>query len=845
MVGLVIVSHSRPLAQALVDLVKQVASPTAPIALAAGVGDDRQTFGTDAIEIMEAIELVSSQDGVLVLMDLGSAVLSAQMALDLLPPEIGEKVRFCSAPLVEGAVAAGVQISLGSPLEMVYQEARQSLFPKQDQLGDAAEVGETVSAAPAPLPAEELVTVTLINQHGLHARPAARFVQMATRFKADIQVKNETNGKGPASARSLNAIATLGAVQNHQIRIDASGDEAAQALKALKELVESGFGEPTAVPGPAEPAKTPLPAIPVEPVQKSSESTNYLRAVPISEGYALGPLYRYEPPRPTISKEPAKDPNVEWKKFQAAVAATRQDISQRYEQVKRTLNADEAAIFEAHELILQDPDMLDRTNDGIFKNQLNAAAAWDAAVNTVADTYRSLDDPYQKQRALDVEDVGRQVLLALSGAPAAAPLTFPQPVILYAEDLTPTETSQLDMRQVLGIVTAGGGPTSHSAILARGLGIPAVAGSGMFLAHQPAGGMVGLNGFTGEVWVDPSGKVQSSLGDLRTSWQAERERLLHLSKDLAKTADGSRVEVFANIGGPNDAAVALENGAEGVGLLRTEFLFLTRETAPSEQEQYELLHKIFSTMGQDHPVIVRTMDVGGDKNLPYIDLPKEANPFLGMRALRLSLEKPELFLPQLRAILRAGEGFPCRIMFPMVADVDEVRAARGWLEKAHAELTAENIPHAWPVEVGIMVEIPSAALLSRTLANEVDFFSIGTNDLTQYTLAAERGNPALAYLADGLNPAVLQLIQRVAESAHAAGKYIGICGELGGDPQAIPILVGLHVDELSMNPPAVPRAKAIIRKLQMSAAEALAEKALQAESSEAVRKLAKAFASAE
>jgi phosphoenolpyruvate-protein phosphotransferase len=331
--------------------------------------------------------------------------------------------------------------------------------------------------------------------------------------------------------------------------------------------------------------------------------------------------------------------------------------------------------------------------------------------------------------------------------------------------------------------------------------------------------------------------VQAEIQAHRTEWLAGREKLLQTSQQLAMTKDGQRVEVFANIGGVNDARGAVQNGAEGVGLLRTEFLFLTRETAPSEEDQYRILREIFETMGEKRPVTTRTLDVGGDKELPYIQLPGEPNPFLGVRALRLSLSRPDLFMTQLRAILRAAEGFPCRIMFPMVADVDEVRKARQYVEKAHGELQDENKPHAWPVELGIMVEIPSAALLAPMLAHEVDFFSIGTNDLTQYTLAAERGNPALSHLADGLHPSVLRLIGEVTMASHTAGKWTGICGELGGDPEATAILVGLGVDELSLNPAGIPRIKSILRDLTMDQARALAEQALRCQTSAEVRQL--------
>ncbi|HLO34213.1 MAG TPA: phosphoenolpyruvate--protein phosphotransferase, partial [Anaerolineales bacterium] len=478
---------------------------------------------------------------------------------------------------------------------------------------------------------------------------------------------------------------------------------------------------------------------------------------------------------------------------------------------------------------------------GIDERHENAALAWNEAITAAAESYRALDDPYLQARAADVEDVGTQVLFAMADQSARTPLTFEQPVILYAADLTPSETSQLDMQRVLGIITAGGGPTSHSAILSRALGIPAVAGVGTLLERQPNGTLTAINGFTGEIWLEPSAEVQSKLQVSRADWLTGREKLLQTSQQLALTKDNHRVEVFANIGGVNDARAAVRNGAEGVGLLRTEFLFLTRETAPSEEEQFLLLHEIFELLGDKRPVTARTLDVGGDKELPFIQLPEEPNPFLGVRALRLSLTRPDLFLTQLRAILRAADGYPCRIMFPMVADVEEIRKARTWVDKAHHELSQENQPHAWPIELGIMVEIPSAALLSPVLADEVDFFSIGTNDLTQYTLAAERGNPALSHLADGLHPSVLKLINQVVEASHQTGKWTGICGELGGDPEATALLVGLGVDELSLNPAGIPRIKSIIRGLTMDTARSLASRALQCKTSAEVRQLVREF----
>lgn len=826
MVGLVIVSHSRDLAKALVELLQQVTSHTLPVAVAAGVGQDRREFGTDAVEIMEAIQSVFSEDGVLVLMDLGSAVISAGMALELLPSGMRPRVRFCAAPLVEGAIAAAVQIGLGSDLDAVCNEASAALEPKRQHIAhDTAEPSLAQSSPSAP--EAESITLTLTNLHGLHARPAAKFVQTAARFKADIHVTNLTLGKGPVSARSLNALATLGAIEHHQIKINAAGTEATQALDTLRALVESNFGEPAAGQATTEP----------RPMATASPEGG----IPISEGIAAAPLFRYEQPLPPIPEHRIDDPSAEWKRLQDALAHTAQEITRRARQMQQAIGAQESAIFDAHLLILQDPDLLDETRVRIFTQHENALRAWHTVIQTTAQGYRALSDPYLQARATDVDDVGRQVLLCLADKSITTPLTFEQPVILFADDLTPTETSQLDMNLVLGIITKGGGPTSHSAILARALGIPAVAGTGTLLEHTPNGMLVGIDGSSGKIWLNPAPEQLAKLQAQREEWLTRRAHLKEESQSLAVTQDGKRIEVFANLGGMADVQVALENGAEGCGLLRTEFLFLTRETAPSEEEQYLLLRQIYEVMGPNRPVTTRTLDVGGDKALPYIQLPEEPNPFLGVRALRLSLTRPDLFLPQLRAILRAANGLPCRIMFPMVADIEEIRQARQWLERAHDELSQQNIPHSWPVEMGIMVEIPSAALLSPLLAREVDFFSIGTNDLTQYTLAAERGSPSLAHLADGLHPAVLRLIKIVTEAAHSAGKWVGICGELGGDPEAVPVLVGLGVDELSLNPAGIPRVKSVIRNLTLDSARSLAERALACATSTEARELARQY----
>ncbi len=413
---------------------------------------------------------------------------------------MANKIRFCGAPLVEGAIAAAVQIGLNSDLDAICSEASAALSPKHEQLRE----DDSRSSALLPVPDElsESITLTLTNLHGLHARPAAKFVQTAARFMANVTVTDLSNGKGPVSARSLNAIATLGAIENHQIRINASGEEAKLVLAALKVLVDDNFGEPAA-------------AVPVNEqtaeIQKTIVESGSLKAVPISDGFALAPLYKYQTQRPPIPTDPAENPEAEWTRLQAALENTNREISILARRMKQSIGSNEGAIFDAHLLILQDPDLIQQARIGIDERHENAAFAWNAAITAAAETYRSLDDPYLQERATDVEDVGTQVLFAMINKNSHAPIAFEKPVILYAADLTPTETSQLDMQMVLGIITAGGGPTSHSAILARALGIPAIAGVGTMLDRQPGGKLAGINGFTGEVWLDPGKEVQTEI----------------------------------------------------------------------------------------------------------------------------------------------------------------------------------------------------------------------------------------------------------------------------------------------------------------------------------------------
>ena len=561
-----------------------------------------------------------------------------------------------------------------------------------------------------------------------------------------------------------------------------------------------------------------------------------LRGIAASRGIAVGPAFHFQRADLRFERRTVEDPAAEWARFQAALKVADEQLADIHARAKSESGTDQAAIFQAHALMLEDPELLDTVRMAIEDPCINAEAALTDAAEMYAQMLESLDDDYLSTRAADVRDVATRVLRILLDIAESPTAGLNTPSLILAHDLTPSDTVLLDKSLVLGFCTAVGGATSHTAILARGLGLPAVVGAGPDVLQILDGTTLVLDGGEGTVLIEPE---QATIAQYRARQQAAATGLAQARQyahEPAATQDGHCVEVVANIGNVDGAQAALEAGAEGVGLLRTEFLYLERVDLPDEEEQYLAYRAIVDAFG-DLPVILRTLDVGGDKVLPYLDLAQEMNPFLGLRAIRLCLTRPDLFKPQLRAALRAGAGRNLKLMFPMVATVAEVQAARAMLDECRAELLAEGQPVAEHMEIGIMVEVPAAALMADRLAAEVDFFSIGTNDLTQYTLAADRTNAQVTSLASGLQPAVLRLVRDVIAAAHARGKWVGLCGEMAGEPLAIPILLGLGLDEFSMNPPAIPLAKQVIRALTLEQAQAVAQAALEIDSPEAVQAL--------
>lgn len=812
MVGIVVVSHSLRLAEAAVELaMEMVRGAPPPIEVAAGLDD--HVLGTDAARVKEAIDRVASPDGVLVIMDLGSAVLSAELALELRGDASNCPVVLSDAPLVEGLVAAVTLSAAGASLSEVASDASQAGRIKSTLLGvdqlDAATMHTSVGDSTAAT-----IELAVHNEHGLHARPAARLVETVRRFEARLAVRNLTLGGEPVDGRSVSALSTLGVLAGHHIEVRASGRQAREALAAVSALVRRNFDE--AVAG-----------------SHTFESEVAAGPRGVSPGIGIGPKTSFgfvsvSPSTPVLSGQPARE------RLQGALDSARAELFSIRQRVAGTAGDTAAQIFDAHVLLLDDDELAGRAFDLIDGSpDAVAEVVWQQCVSELTDRFEALPDLYQRERAQDVRDVGERVLAFLAGATRNG-AESPSGVLVVA-DLTPAQAAELDPAKVSAVVAAQGTPVSHGVILARSFGIPMVIGAGQEVLDIADGTTLLVDGSTGTVIVDPDEEQRARYERAATEHEIRARDLLLQAGRPALTIDGQHVEVVANIASENDAAEAVEYGADGVGLLRTEFLFLDRREPPGEEEQRESYLAIARALG-GRRLTIRTLDVGGDKPVPYLPSPAEDNPFLGRRGLRLSLHHPELFLQQLRAIVRTGLEYPVTVLFPMVTTIDELRSARASLAKVAAEVGCPpgQLPPGF--EVGAMAEVPAFALRTRAASPIVDMISIGSNDLTQYTVAAERGNPDVASLADPVDPGVLALISAVCRGA-AGHTRVAVCGELASDPQAAVLLIGLGVRELSMTPRAIPEAKDRIRRTSASDAKHLAELALQRDSAASVRAL--------
>ena len=551
-----------------------------------------------------------------------------------------------------------------------------------------------------------------------------------------------------------------------------------------------------------------------------------LQGIAASDGIAIAKVYTLTEPDLTVTKVTVEDSEKEVSRLDDALAASIKDVELIKETALKNLGEEEAQVFDAHLMVLSDPELIGQVKDSITSNKVNA----ESALKEVTDMFISIfagmeDNPYMQERAADIRDVSKRILAHLLGVKIPSPATIKDEVIIVAADLTPSDTAQLNRQYVKAFVTDIGGRTSHSAIMARSLEIPAIVGTKEVTSIAKDGDIIIVDGLTGDVFLNPSEEVVAEYRAKAEAFAAQQAEWEKLKDSKTYTKDGHQVELAANIGTPKDLEGVVNNGAEGVGLYRTEFLYMDSHEMPTEEDQFEAYKAVLEGMN-GKPVVVRTMDIGGDKELPYLPLPHEMNPFLGYRAIRISLNEPEMFRTQLRALLRASVYGKLRIMFPMIATLNDFRGAKALLEEEKAKLIAEGVAVSDDIQVGIMIEIPAAAVLAHQFAKEVDFFSIGTNDLIQYTMAADRMNERVSYLYQPYNPSILTLIKHVIDSAHKEGKWAGMCGEMAGDQTAVPLLVGLGLDEFSMSASSVLKTRSLISKLTLSDMQALAAKAI-------------------
>ncbi|GLI50564.1 MULTISPECIES: phosphoenolpyruvate--protein phosphotransferase [Tepidanaerobacter] len=552
-----------------------------------------------------------------------------------------------------------------------------------------------------------------------------------------------------------------------------------------------------------------------------------LKGIAASPGIEIGKAHVVKHEQVVINTSPIKKEDIgkEIKKLEDALTTTKLQLEKIKEKAQKELGSEKAKIFDAQLMVLEDPVFINEIKSKIESELITADNAVSQVVNSYIAEFGSAKDEYLKERAADIKDIGERLIKNILGISVDA-FSLEQEAIIIAKDLTPSDTAQMDKEKVKAFATDMGGRTSHTAIMARSLEIPAVVGLKDATQKIKTGDTVIIDGNEGAVYVNPDEETAKKYEKLKQDYLNKVKELKQLKDLPAETSDNAkRVEISANIGTPKDVKGALENGAEGVGLYRTEFLYMDRQSLPTEEEQFDAYRQVVEKMAP-RPIIIRTLDIGGDKKLPYLNMPDELNPFLGWRAIRICLDRPDILKTQLKAILRASAYGKARIMYPMISGVDEVRRANKILDEAKAELYAEGKDFDEDIEVGIMVEIPSAAVTADILAKEVDFFSIGTNDLIQYTLAVDRMNEHISYLYEPFHPAVLRLIKNVIDSSHKEGKWTGMCGEMAGDPLAAPILLGMGLDEFSMSASSIPKVKKIIRSLTYDEAKEIAGKAL-------------------
>ncbi|MEN0047137.1 MAG: phosphoenolpyruvate--protein phosphotransferase [Bacteroidota bacterium] len=828
MISIVLVSHSRKLAEGVKELALQMSQHKVKLEAVGGIETEGKIdIGTDPEAILKAISKLGKEGEVLVLMDIGSAIMSAELAKEMLLPEIEEKVYLCEAPLVEGAIAACTQAMIGASIESVIAEAKNALIGKTSLLTPREQVAQPRSELLSETTVYESFDLLVPNILGLHARPAVRLVEIVSRFEVNATVS--TSKENFVSAKSISQIGTLGAKQGDTLHFRIAGQDSELLITALKKFQKDNFGDSKR----DEQAAKKSSKLAVS-VVETSDSNGVIQGIAASRGIAIGKAKVIKNNLPTVIKENVSDSDSEVEKLETAL----QKVIRQFKATQATLQVakkEEAQIFEFHILFLEDRGFLQKVIQSIQSEKINAAYAWKENMEQIKQQYLKMNTTYLQERIADITEIGNKVLLELIGF-KQEDIQPEKPSILVIEELGPAQTINLDKSKVLGIVTAKGGDTSHSAILSRSLGIPAIVGIGNAIDRIQNGEEVAIDGTIGTIWI--GNQQVETLQRIREQKKLETQRaqqLLIKAQEPAITKNYKQISILANVSSPEEAKLAYQNGAEGIGLYRTEFLYMNRNEAPSETEQYEVYRSVAANM-QGYPVTIRTLDVGGDKPIPYLKIPEEKNPFLGLRGARYCLQNTDLFKTQLRAICRVSAESPVRVMFPMIGVLEEVMAAKEILKEVQIELKKEQIPFNPEMPVGIMIEIPSIVFLLDNLSKELDFLSIGTNDLTQYLLATDRENETVAKYRSALHPTVLRALQYILANSEIE---VGMCGELAGNPLATNLLLAFGLEKFSMNSPVIPSIKEIIRHFDSAENELLIAQFEQLDSLSKVKNLLK------
>ena len=802
MVGIVIVSHSKMLAEGVKELADQMSQNKVAIIAAGGFDDESNPIGTDPFKIKEAIETLSDCDGILVLMDIGSAVMNAELAIDLIDENLKYKILLCEAPLVEGAIAAAAQAMTGAAIKAVAHEARNGLLGKQSLLQPREDNEPQIETEPSNFDKE--IKITVPNQLGLHARPSVKLVELVNKFNLTAAVVS-TNNKPFVDANSISQISTLGAKKDDILIFKVKGNQGNDLEIALNTFTKENFGDPI---------NTNTTKIKEEPINKIIPSDELI-GFGVSKGIAIGKAKLLKNVLVEVKKEKADDTLLEISKLKNSIAIVLNNFKEIQQKTLKLYGKDDAEIFDFHIFMLNDAKTIQQAEQIIHDESVSAAYAWYTVYTNLEKKYLDMEDAYLKERASDIVEIRNKVINEIQNS-SNNDIILTEPAILIVDEIGPAQTLSLDTEKVLGIISMHGGETSHATILARSLGIPAITSVGKAINAIRENEVLAMNGSTGSIVLESEHpeEIKTLILEKEKEDKLLKERFAK-AKQPAVSVDGVEFKILANVSSPKEAKIAFDNGAEGIGLYRTEFLFMNRDSAPSEEEQYTIYKQLCENM-EGLPITIRTLDIGGDKQIPYLGICEENNPFLGLRGIRYCLQNTALFKTQLRALCRISADYQIKIMYPMVGVVEEVLSANELLREVQNDLKNEQIPFNKNMQIGIMIEVPSVLFLIPQLAKEIDFLSIGTNDLTQYLLALDRENTNVSKHFSALHPSVLTAVQHIIRLANENNLDVSLCGELARNQKATKLLSGIGLRNFSMSSPAIPSIKEIVRNLNVA-----------------------------